>query len=373
MRSSRIIAAVLMIIVLFSGCTNAQKLSDMTIVEGFAIDGKDGETSVTLQYLNLSKSTGSAETMTETITSVVTGNGKNISDAIFSASNSLSENTFFGQNKVIVFGSQYVRNDLSKGLDYLLRSAGSRPDVYVALAAKKGEDIIKNKEHGARIPAENVYNLIDNTDDNGIGVSVNVNDLLNFYSDPTADMFMPMLRADKESVSCDGIAVFRDNEYALTLDADESLGFNLIHGRVDDGPANVHTDSMGTIGIIIKKTKTKCKVFVKDNHIYFDCHVDVNFVLNDVENGTTVSVNEKRINEIEKSVCSAIVSKCTDAFIACIHEGCDPFLIGRYLSKYDRDIYSYYSKDWHRHVRQVRPVISARAKLIRVNDNSLMS
>ncbi|MGN0531961.1 MAG: Ger(x)C family spore germination protein [Eubacterium sp.] len=371
MKKSRIIALSLALIPLFSGCSNGQMLSDMTIVQSMAVDRVGQDTSVTLEYLNLSKSTGATDSISDNITADVSGKGGNLSDSIFSASSSLSKSTFFGQNKVIVFGMEYARHDLSKGMDYLLRSADSRPDVFVAISDTTGEDIVKNKELGARIPAQSLYDLISKLDDDGIGVSVSVYDLLNFYSDPTADMFAPVLHSGKNSVSCTGIAVFRDNEYTLTLDSKQSQGFNYIFGKVKAGTMNVKSDSMGTIGVVVNKSNSKCRVYVVDDNIYFECKIGVKFVLNDIEKGTTVSVGKAQIEQIENLVSKAIYRYCMDAFLACTTAGCDPFLVGRYLSRYDADIYDFYKQDWHRYITTVQPKISVNSRLIQVNDNSM--
>ena len=371
MKHYRVILLLMLLIPVLSGCNNGQMLSDMTIVQSMAVDRVGRDISVTLEYLNLSKSTGATDSISNNITADVSGRGSNLSDSIFSASSSLSKSTFFGQNKVIVFGMEYARHDLSKGMDYLLRSADSRPDVFVAISDTTAEEIVKNKEMGARIPAQSLYDLISKLDDDGIGVSVSVYDLLNFYSDPTADMFAPVLHSGKSSVSCRGIAVFRDNEYALTLDGNQPLGFNFIFGRVKAGTMNVKSADMGIIGIALNDSNSKCRVYVVDDNIYFDCKINVKFVLNDIEKGTTVSVDKAQIEQIENLVSNAICGYCRDAFFACTSAGCDPFCVGRYLSRYDADIYEFYKQDWHRYITTVQPRISVNSRLIQVNDNSV--
>lgn len=359
--------------VLIAGSGGNKNLSDLTVVQGLAVDMTEKNVSVTLQYLNLAKSTGGTDTLAKNITATATGESVNISEAISSVSKNLSRAVFFGQNKVIVIGMDYAKSGVSKGMDYMLRSVDSRPDVYLALASNSGASIIKNSERNARVPAKNIYDLIDVSAENGNGVFVTVNDVLDLYSDETSDFFLPVLNEKGDSVYCCGVAVFSDEKYALTLTPYQTFGFNLLNGEIKSGTMTVKNNSLGIVGVQITKDNVKKSVTVDGNKIYFNCDITLNVVLNDVEKGITVRVNDKSIAEIEKSVGSKAKEQCLSAFETCSQAGTDPFVVGKYLAKSNSAVYEYYKKSPSDNIKKVIPNFNVRARLTKINDNSLRS
>ena len=55
MKNFKILLSVMLILLLFTGCTERNDLSDLSIVEGMGIDYNDDEVTVTVQTLNLAK------------------------------------------------------------------------------------------------------------------------------------------------------------------------------------------------------------------------------------------------------------------------------------------------------------------------------
>lgn len=359
-----------MIALCFSGCMSHENLSDLTIVQGVGIDEDNGETKVSLQYLNLSKGGGANEALQGNITCVASGKSINISDAVSATSKSLSKSIFFGQNKVIVFGGEYAKKHLNSGLDYLLRSVNSRPDVLVAMSENDASRIIENKERGSRIPAENIYDLLNVGESNGLGASVSVNDLLNLYSDETSDVYMPVLSCDKESVSCKGIGIFSQEKYVYTLNEIETFGFLFVNNKIKGGLITVSNDELGKVGAEIIDSRVKNRAVVKDGKITFVCDVTVEIVLDEVEKGITTSVNAEKINEIEHLVDNKIKDMCTRAVKTCLQHKSDPFMFGRYVSKADFDYYNSIKYNWRNILPDIQIEVKADSTLQKVNDNS---
>ena len=111
-----ILLSVMLILLLFTGCTERNDLSDLSIVEGMGIDYNDDEVTVTVQTLNLAKEGSGAEALSGNVTMNTSGKGSNISDAIENVTESLSKKLFFGQNRIIVFGMGMAENYLEKNV-----------------------------------------------------------------------------------------------------------------------------------------------------------------------------------------------------------------------------------------------------------------
>lgn len=371
MRNFKIILSVFLIAICMSGCMKTQSLSDLTIVQGVGIDIEDDKTNVTLQYLNLSKSGGTTDSLSGNITAVADGKSTNISNALSAASKSLSKDIFFGQNKVIVFGSEYAKKSLDKGMDYLLRSVDSRPDVVVAMCDKNAKDVIENKEMGARIPAENIYDLLKIGEKNGLGAVVTVNDLLNLYSCETTDVYMPVLKSDKDKVSCTGIAVFSNEKYEYTLDEYESFGFLFVKDTIDGGTIVVKNDELGSVGLEIIRSSTSRDVEIKNGKIIFNCSIKVNLILDEVEKGITAAVDDNKIKIIQSLVNEKVKDMSIKALNVCFEHKSDPFMVGRYVSKCDKNFYNSVKSDWRNHLKNIEINVNVESQLYKINNNSV--
>jgi spore germination protein KC len=348
-----------------------QSLSDLTIVQGVGIDSVDDKTRITLQYLDTSKPSSSSDALQDSITAVEQGTATSISDAISTASKSLSKTIFFGQNKIIVFGNEYVQNSLSKGVDYLMRSIDSRPDVLVAVSSDSAQDIIKSTEKGALLPAESIYDLLDVGEKHGLGAVVSVNDLLSSYADSTCDMFMPELAVDGDKVKCTGIAVFSDDDYTCTLNEYQTFGFLFVCDKIDGGSIMLNSDKLGNIGLEINSSKTKCSVDIVDSKPVFNINVSCEFLLNEIENGISTAIDDDVIDEIENLANKKIKRMCKSAVTICYSNKSDPFKTAKYVAKADEDYYNRVKNNWHEMLKDVEVNISVESTLEKVNDNSV--
>lgn len=371
MKSFKIGICLLLVCLLFAGCESSQSLSDLTIVQGVGIDLQQKDIKVSLQYLNLAQSGGSTDSLSGNITSNADGTADCISDAISSASKTLSQEIFFGQNKIVVFGSDYAQSSVEKGMDYLIRSVDSRPDVLVAISDGTAEEIINSKEKDARIPAENVYNLLRVGEKNGLGAVVTVNDLLNLYSDETSDIYLPVLKSDNDKVRCEGIAIFSKEQYQIILNGNQTFGFLFVNNKIDGGSLIVRNEELGIVGVEIVNSKTKNSVSVKNGKPVFNCNIKINFMLDEVEKGITTTVNDKRIKTIESMVNKRVKEMCMSAVTTCFVNKSDPFMIGRYTAKADNEYYDSVKKNWRNNLENIEINIKVSSDLQKVNDNSI--
>lgn len=371
MKKTRIFLVILCLSLMLSGCSTSQSLSDLSIVEALGIDYENESTSVSLQYLNLAKGGSTTDAINSNITSVANGKASNISLAISNASSALSQEIFFGQNKVIVFGKDFVEYGVDKGLDYLLRSVDSRPDVLVAMSDNAALEIIKSAERGARIPAESIYNLLETGEKNGFGAVVSVNDLLNMYSDKTSDIYLPIIKANKDFCSVSGIAVFSKEKYKATLNKNESLGFLILKNKVENGFVNVKDNELGNVSLEIISSNAKNKITKMNNEYIFTSEIKMNVTLDEVEKGITTAIDEKKIKEVERLVNKRVEEYCRASYIACVMNESDALMLGRYLAKAYPNDYKKHQDNFREMLKNIRFDVKITAELEKVNDTAL--
>lgn len=367
----RIATALVLVTFVFSGCNGGKRLSDLTIVQAVGIDMQDNNTRVSMQYLNLDKNTGNMDSLSGNITSVAYGTSNGISSAISSASKVLSQEAFFGQNKLIIFGREYAQNNLVKGLDYLIRSVDSRPDVLLAMSDKKASDIVSCNENDSKVPAEKIYDLLELGERTGLGVSQTVNDLLNLYADPTSDVYLPVLSLNNKTVRCTGLAMFSQEKYVTSLNATQTFGFLFVNNEVEGGAINVASEKFGNIGVEILSSKSTRSAYVSDNLLHFDVKIKLNIVLNEVEKGTTIAIKEQEIKEIEKLVNRYVSYMCTSAVNQCFGSKSDPFKTGKYLSMNSPEHYNALKDIWRDILPDAVINITVDTKLQKVSNNSV--
>lgn len=371
MKSFKTAVCIVLICLLFTGCQSSQRLSDLTIVQGVGIDLQKKNTKVSMQYLNLNQSSGATDSLSGNITSTADGTADSISNAISSASKTLSQKIFFGQNKLIVFGSEYAKSNIEKGLDYIFRSIDSRPDVLVAISDGTAEEVIKSKEKDAHVPAEHVYDLLKVGEENGLGAVVTVNDLLNLYSDATSDIYLPVIKSVDENVQCKGIAVFSKGKYRTTLNENQTFGFLFVKDKIDGGAITVRNNEFGSVGVEIISSKTKNSVSIKNGKIEFNCNIYIEFMLDEIEKGITTAVNEEKIKDIESLVNSKVKKMCLSAITVCFENKSDPFMTGRYTAKTDGAYYDMLKENWRENLDDIDLNITVNSALEKVNNNSI--
>ncbi|MBR3148630.1 MAG: hypothetical protein IKF64_00525 [Eubacterium sp.] len=155
----RIISLILTIAVIstFSACSGSERLKNMTVVQGVGIDGTDSGVVVTLQYLDLNKGNGKNDGLSTNITSVITGEGDTIAEALKNAEKKLADSLFFGQNKIIAVSDEFEEKHQDAFKRSLVSDKRSRPDVLIFKTHGSAGDVIKSAHKSTRVPADSIY------------------------------------------------------------------------------------------------------------------------------------------------------------------------------------------------------------------------
>lgn len=370
MKIFKILISVCLIVLLFTGCTERNDLSELSIVEGMGIDYDGKEVAITVQTLNLAKEGSGAEALSGNVTMNTTGTGSNISEAIENATEKLSKKIFFGQNRIIVFGMGMAENYLHKNIDYLLRSSDSRSDVQICVAVSDAAKVMESKENDALVPAESITSLLDIGEKNGFGADITTNELLNLYLDKTSDIYIPVVSAEEKSVSVAGIAIYNREKLVKVLDKDETFGFLLLSNKAKVGFLNVSNDELGQIGVDIIRSKTKTSASVDDGKVVFHAKIKADLMLDAVEHGYINTITKQHLKDVEKLVEEKIRSYCSNAFDECIKGQSDCLRIGENLAMRHPKDYDRLSDDWKSSLSDAVLDLEVECKFKKINENS---
>ena len=145
---------------LTSGCWNYNELDDFAIATGMGIDEHEDGYKVSLVISN-SQSTQGSSREGEAQTTVFTGIGNNITEAINEIDMKTPRNLYLGHMAVVVIDEEVARKDINIVLEALTRNPESAKKYHITLAKnKKAEEILKTLSPLESFPSQNIANNI---------------------------------------------------------------------------------------------------------------------------------------------------------------------------------------------------------------------
>ena len=372
MKPLRIIKAAFcaaLVCLLLTGCQERENLKDLSVVEGIGIDYVNGQVGITAQTLNLMKEGTGSEALSGNMTMVSSGQADNISSAVENISHRLSKKLYFAQNRIVVFGMDYAENHLKESFDYLLRSANSRPDVFVCISSGEAKDIIEIEEPNSLVPAQTISDLLEEGEKRGTSVTVTVNELLNYYTDKTTDIYLPVVEAGSEGAFATGIAVFNSDRLVRVLKGDECTGFMILSGKIKEGIIIFNDDNFGRVTAEITKEKTKARACYENGKVVLKADIKADIILDEVENGMQNSISKEDAHQIALAAERKLQQLCEAAFKACTESSSDCLRIGEMLAKYDPSAYKMLSES-KAYLSDCTLEINASCNIKKISDNS---
>ena len=366
----RIITAVFIIGALMSGCANTEHISDISIVEGMSIDRNSEGFVVTAQALNLAKSGNASEGISGNVTMNISGRGENISRAIDNASEGLSKKLFFGQNRIVIFGSGIAENHCDLCIDYFIRSSNSQPDVVLCIAQGDPADVLENEEHDAIVPAQALAKMLKNGQQNGFAACVTASDLANLYLDETSDFYLPVIELEGDNTYSGKTAVYDGTRLAAVLDKNETLGFLIMKNKLSGGVLTVNDEILGKTSFEIITYRTKTKARLTDGVPVFSANIKLTLIINEIEAGADRELSNSDVTRLEQEAQQLIAEYCRLAFEACTHNSSDALRIGKHIARHSSSQYNQIKADWKSRLPSSVSEISVQCKCKKINDNT---
>lgn len=371
LKSFKLIACIVMITAMLSGCVNTVHLKDLMIVEGMGVEMQDDNVNIIIQTLKLGAAAGS-ETPQGNRTYNTEGNGNTIVDAVSGLSKSVSKKLFFGQNKLIVFSRDIAENDFEEKLDYFLRSSDSRIDVAVCLSDNSAKQIIESKENDAGVPSENIVYLLKNGEEAGLSAYVTMGDLMNMASDKTSDVYLAVLekKEDQDNVQTKGLGLFNKQKLAYVTNDDETMGFLLIADKVKTCSIEFEDEELGKVSVKIFNPKAEKEVYVSDGNIIFSVNLRSQLMIDEVEKGMITSLDDDKLKRICSKADEELERLCINAFFVCRDNGSDSLRVGEYLARDCPKVYENVSDEWDVYFKNVGLSVNADTSLKKISDNT---
>lgn len=362
---------ILSLIVLFclSGCWNYKELNDYSIVSGVAIDkvGDEYETSVLIS--NLPKN-NSDKSSSESNVVVYSGKGASIFDSLKKIGLISPKELYFGSFSVLIISEEVAKDGINNAVDFFIRYPSSRKNFYVALARDvKAKDTLKILTPLSSFPSQNITDNINSTKNlQGTIFSLDFNHLLsNILTDgiePTINCIE--IKGDIEEGSSQenlesseqktytklsNIGIFRDDKLIDWANHDESLGINIINGKI----AEMYLDLEYEDGYVIVDStsfSTDVSVKLKDNKPIVNINLSGEARIIEVKGKIDLKDSDV-IEELQKKANKKIKKQVNKALKLAIENKTDIFGFGKMFYQEYPDYFKSVKKEWNNNLGNI--------------------
>ena len=317
---------VLLLIPFFvTGCGNYSELNDLAIATGFSVDIEDDEYKVSLLIANAKKSQSSAKEG-EAQTTVYSGTGKTITDALKEVDKKSPKTMYLGHLSVVIISEDVAKKGIFEMADYLMRAAESRKKFYFVIARDSdAKDVLSIVIPLESFPSHGIATLIETT--NQAQAITTIVPYSKFIANVLVEGKNPVLPsieiigdADKGKsakaleetniksyLKVSSMALFDEDKLVDFATTDESQMINLLSNSSDSLLTSFKEDG-AEIGFNLSNLKTKTKLIDKDHvEIKVTGKADIREV-NDKRN----LENQKVIAHMEELLNKNITSRIND-------------------------------------------------------------
>ena len=354
---------ILFLCFLTSGCWNYNELDDFAIVTGMGIDEYEDGYKVSLVISN-SQSTQGSSKEGEAQTTVFTGIGNNITEAINQIDMKTPRNLYLGHMAVVVIDENVARKDINIVLEALTRNPESAKKYHITLARdKKAEEILKTLSPLESFPSQNIANNIVTA---SAAQSITTE---SFISDFTMALLRPGINGVMSSITIEGEASSIDNqddlkntepeamlktetiglfkEYKLVTwtTKEESLGINIVNNKTDRFYITNKVDDENIV-VLVDNSKCEPKITIKNNKISVVLNIKTRGAITEVSGNTDLE-KPKTIEKINKETEKNIKDMVYSGIRLAKEYKTDVFGFGNMIYKQDYKYWYKMQETWH--------------------------
>ena len=275
----------LIVILLLTGCSNYQELTDIAITTAIAVDysTETNEYNLLTQVVNSVKK-DDASTSNEPSFLNFYSSASSLTEAMDKIVLESPRKLYTAQCQILLLSKEVIENNLDELLDYFVRNPEMRGEMKVILTPNK-EDLkgITIQTLLDNLSSSNIVLSLEESEKKGYTTTVTLNDLLEMYLNPYKEIILPTIYvegnltvADEEAnktstvykgtVKVGNMAIFKETTLVDYLSLDNQKYLNIIRGKLKN--TNIKAEyNEGYLVYELYEIKTKIIPNVKDNTI----------------------------------------------------------------------------------------------------------
>lgn len=307
-----------LICLLFTGCYNYSELSDFAIITGAGIDYKDKMYELSLMVAN-TKNSSSSEKEGNSKTSIISGKGKTITEALLDIESKSSKEIYLGHIGVLIINENVPIYNV---IDTFFRNPESLKKYYIILSKDAtSKDVLKTLSPLDNFPSQNIITNIKNSNKTiGYVPEVIASDFLYNVINNDVDAILPSITIegkvsnsdnikdlDKSSsdtyLKLSNIAIFKNYKLVGYATKSESKGINILNNNINNLVIKIkYKDCYVVTKLDNIKTKVTNKVKISSigSINETNCKIDL------TDDKVIKNINKKANKEVHKLVNKAI-------------------------------------------------------------------
>lgn len=329
MRKISILLLIIIIMQLFTGCTDAMEVNNIAIVSGVGLDKIDDGQIIFTLLIPVTKSAafggllsgGGASTQRES-TLVISEKGNGVMDAYRKIEKKLSRKIFLSQNKAIFVGEKLAREGISEIIDFFYRNPEAHLRTSLFFVEGQAHEMLSTKSFLERSIVEKFVK----SERLEVGIKTTLRDFLNIMTEEGAEPVGAQLKPEqmevteepKNTAGIEGAAVFKKSKLIGWINGEEIRGVLWLRNEVKKGvvTTNIPDEKKGgNIAVELIKAKTKVKPILNGDgvemevKIYTEGNVYENSSDLDLSNSEVIHLVEKKIAENIKKRIQLVLKK----------------------------------------------------------------
>lgn len=326
---------ILLISFSLTGCWNYRELNHLAIVGAIGIDYDEEnelfELSVQVFNAKKSSSNGQSGEGGQSPITVYTNKAKTLHEALRNTIHSSPKKPYIGHLDIVVLGESFAKKGFMKASDFLLRDDESRK-VFNVMVTKdaKASDVLKVLTSAITLPAVDILdNIVNNSLYKASVVPTTFDNFILSYYTSGIEPTIPVVMIDgdnleegentneakrsnpKTELRIDRMSIFKDDKLIGYLDDQESVGYALVIGKIENTVISFKCDDDNYGAIEINKYNTKIKGILKDDKPMIEIDVSAKGLISEYNCNTDLKKPDA-IEKIEYIASKTIKSRIND-------------------------------------------------------------
>ncbi|WLR51949.1 Ger(x)C family spore germination protein [Bacillus tianshenii] len=299
--------SIFLCLLLLTGCWDRIEVNDLAVVVGVGIDRVDNEhLKLTLLLINpgtsQSKQVQSGADGGSFSTTVVSGVGTSIGDAIPQIQEKLSREIFWGHHRIAIIGKKAAEYGVREEIDFFARHPVTRLRSQVFISEGTAEEMLRTPPILERSVAEVLREIAKLK----LGIDLTVKEFLEMLEDKSQEAVVPLVVLDQEEeetmVMAKGSALLKNGKLIGMIDDKVTRGVLWLRDEID--LAYVTVQPKGTDGYVSMLqifSRTKFEPHIENGKWSITVRIETK---NDIiQNGTPLKVSSEKVyKQLEKEV-----------------------------------------------------------------------
>ncbi|WHY35071.1 Ger(x)C family spore germination protein [Cytobacillus firmus] len=278
MKKFGVMSAIVLTVILLSGCWDQRELGEITVVTGMAVDkGEDGKYTLTVEGINATElNNRTASGYAPSI--VYSAEGNSLAELTYRVNEGISRHLIYSHMRTLIIGEELAEEGIIDFIDFLERNREIRDDFNILIArGAKGSDVLKVTYQFQKSTSLKLHTQLDTMmKDWGGDPGVRMNDVITAWTAPGRQPVMAAVRikGDPEAgasagnmmkvtpdalVVLDSLAIFKGDKLEGFLTLEDSRNYLWIQNKINKTSITVKCNESQYMGLRVYDTRTKVK------------------------------------------------------------------------------------------------------------------